>query len=137
MLKSFCIPGESKWGALDKQPYEATMLKFLVFPLCVLILPSLGVCDGMDVSQNRVHPAPEITEAPDLDKRLPPVIPGQKIEVSGQKMRVWSTSGPVPVSPVPRPPRNTPDTGRIQGGNGDISVIVDRRGDSVDRDSRE
>lgn len=38
------------------------------------------------------------------DKRLPPVLPGEVVVTEeGQKMRVWSSSGPVPVNPRPTP----------------------------------
>lgn len=36
------------------------------------------------------------------DPRLPPVMPGEEIVTeTGQKMRVWSSAGPVPVNPQP------------------------------------
>ncbi len=38
------------------------------------------------------------------DPRLPPVMPGEEIVTqTGQKMRVWSSAGPVPVNPQPTP----------------------------------
>jgi hypothetical protein len=38
------------------------------------------------------------------DKRLPPVLPGEEVTTEGgRKMRVWSSSGPVPVNPRPTP----------------------------------
>lgn len=54
------------------------------------------------------------------NNRLPPVIPGEEIVTeTGQKMRVWSSAGPVPVNPRPTP----------QTYNGGLpSVIVDGRG---------
>lgn len=38
------------------------------------------------------------------DPRLPPVLPGELIVTEeGERMRVWSSSGPVPVNPPPQP----------------------------------
>jgi hypothetical protein len=53
------------------------------------------------------------------DKRLPPVLPGEEIVTeTGQRMRVWSSSGPVPINPPPQP----------QQLGGGVPVIVDGRG---------
>ena len=58
------------------------------------------------------------------DGRLPPVIPGETVELpSGEKMKVWSSTGPVPIATVP-----TVGNG-YNGGVGDIDVIVDDRHD--------
>lgn len=55
--------------------------------------------------------------------RLPPVLPGEEIVTeTGQKMRVWSSAGPVPVNPQPTA-QPLPD-GRSVGG---VGVIVDSR----------
>ncbi len=55
------------------------------------------------------------------DKRLPPVLPGEEVVTEGgQRMRVWSSSGPVPVNPRPTP----------QGYNGGMpGLILDGRRD--------
>lgn len=55
--------------------------------------------------------------------RLPPVLPGEEIETeTGQRMRVWSSSGPVPVNIQPTP-------SNVEGniGNSGVGVIVDSR----------
>lgn len=53
--------------------------------------------------------------------RLPPVMPGEEIVTeTGQKMKTWSSSGPVPVNR--RPPPQTVGNGSGLGG-----VIVDTR----------
>jgi hypothetical protein len=53
------------------------------------------------------------------DKRLPPVLPGEEVVTeTGQRMRVWSSSGPVPINPPPQP----------QQLGGGVPVIVDGRG---------
>ena len=58
------------------------------------------------------------------DDRLPPVLPGEEVVTqTGQKMRVWSSSGPVPVNQQP--------TQQPWGGGypyGGPAVIVDGRG---------
>jgi len=59
------------------------------------------------------------------DPRLPPVLPGEEIVTeTGQRMRVWSSAGPVPVNPRP-----TPQTLQGNNGYGGPSVIVDGRFD--------
>lgn len=59
------------------------------------------------------------------DDRLPPVLPGEEVVTqTGQKMRVWSSAGPVPMNVPP-----TPQT--LNGGGygyGGPAVIVDGRG---------
>jgi hypothetical protein len=58
------------------------------------------------------------------NNRLPPVLPGEEVVTeTGQKMRVWSSSGPVPVNPRP-----TPQVLNGNGNNGFGGVIVDGRG---------
>lgn len=38
------------------------------------------------------------------DDRLPPVLPGEEVVTqTGQRMKVWSSAGPVPVNPMPTP----------------------------------
>ena len=57
------------------------------------------------------------------DPRLPAVMPGEEIVTeTGQKMKVWSSAGPVPVNPQPTP-QSLPG-----GANGaGVGVIVDTR----------
>lgn len=56
-----------------------------------------------------------------FDKRLPPVLPGEEVKDSGKKMKVWSTSGPVPVAQPPEPWKGTIPPG--------LGIIVDQRKD--------
>ena len=57
------------------------------------------------------------------DDRLPPVLPGEEVVTqTGQKMRVWSSAGPVPVNQQPTPQTLGGD------GYGGPAVIVDGRG---------
>lgn len=61
------------------------------------------------------------------DKRLPPVIPGEEVQIGGKRVKVTTTAGPVPVgSPVDL------NSDRLKGedvkealGNG--GIIVDNR----------
>lgn len=60
-----------------------------------------------------------------FDKRLPPVLPGEEVSDGKNRMKVWSTSGPVTVGPAPEPWKGTPeDQRRILGS--DVGVIVER-----------
>ena len=57
------------------------------------------------------------------DKRLPPVMPGEEIVTeTGQRMRVWSSSGPVPVNAQPTP-QSLPNGSTNSG----IGLLVDGR----------
>lgn len=60
-----------------------------------------------------------------LDRRLPPVLPGQEVTVNGQKMNVWSTAGEVPVGQAPDPWKQNPAVTQqqLQG----AGVIIDQR----------
>ena len=65
-----------------------------------------------------------------FDKRLPPVLPGEIVNDSGRKMKVWSTSGPVPVSDAPEPWKKDEDV--LSGGKtgpSDVHVVIDKRKD--------
>jgi hypothetical protein len=59
------------------------------------------------------------------DDRLPPVLPGEEVVTeTGQKMRVWSSAGPVPKNLQP-----TPQTLNGNGyGYGGPAIILDGRG---------
>ena len=60
-----------------------------------------------------------------FDQRLPPVLPGEEVNDSGQRMKVWSSAGPVPINNL-----NAWGTGGTPiPGLGGIGVIVDRRRD--------
>ena len=64
--------------------------------------------------------------AASFDKRLPPVIPGEEIKTGGGKVKVWSTSGQVPVYKAPEPWQR--HTHRVDGlDDQPIEVIVDQR----------
>ena len=70
--------------------------------------------------------APDADDKPTTrqdDDRLPPVLPGEEVVTqTGQKMRVWSSAGPVPVNTQPPPQSLGGD------GYGGPAVIVDGPG---------
>lgn len=61
----------------------------------------------------------------DLDPRLPPVLPGQEVRIGGKKMKVWSSSGPVPASEAPQAPNVGSNSSDVKVG--EIGVVIDRR----------
>jgi hypothetical protein len=61
-----------------------------------------------------------------FDKRLPPVLPGEEVSDGKNRMKMWSTSGPVPVAPAPEPwKESVAERNRLLGSG--IGVIVDQR----------
>ncbi|MCB0337746.1 MAG: hypothetical protein KDD62_15625 [Bdellovibrionales bacterium] len=66
-----------------------------------------------------------------FDKRLPPVLPGEEVRDGKRKLKVWSTSGPVPVADEPEPWNVKGEHKRPLNPNS-VNVIVDQR----DRDMR-
>lgn len=111
------------------------MIRHLIIA-AVLVFPAGGAWgDGeaegcppgaeCEEAQPIVEPAPDPSPMPKLDKRLPPVLPGQSVEIGGRKMKVWSTSGPVPVGNPPEPWREF--NGRTYLDTQDLDVIVDQR----------
>ena len=95
-----------------------TCIRGLVFSslLAVALPMGVSIADG-------VAPSATPNQASDasFDKRLPPVLPGERVSDDGHTMRVWSTTGPVPVSSAPAAPS--------AGESVDLGgVIVDERG---------
>jgi hypothetical protein len=99
----------------------------LLLPLAVTICLSAGLllgdaafADGKPGYDQARQQRPTTRQ---YDPRLPPVMPGEEIVTeTGQKMKVWSSAGPVPVNPQPTP-QQLPS-----GVNGaGIGVIVDSR----------
>jgi hypothetical protein len=98
---------------------------FLLSGFVVSVVSACGVALA-DQSGTGDEAAAESNEKPTNrqdDDRLPPVLPGEEVVTeTGQKMRVWSSAGPVPRNLQP-----TPQT--IYGnGYGGPDVIVDGRG---------
>ncbi len=101
-----------------------TMRRLLTLP--ILFLLSALVCSGAPSAHADSSAGPAVQGADptptgkQYDKRLPPVLPGEEIVTEGgRKMRVWSSSGPVPVNPPQQPQ---------QFYGGAPGVILDGRG---------
>jgi hypothetical protein len=96
----------------------------LTLLLCTLSVALGDQADSGDDSTGGVAGADQPTTRQD-DDRLPPVLPGEEVVTqTGQKMRVWSSAGPVPINqqPTPQP------WGGGGYGYGGPAVIVDGRG---------
>jgi len=98
----------------------------VICSICVMVAvvaaPGFVFADQSDSGES----VPDADDKPTTrqdDDRLPPVLPGEEVVTqTGQKMRVWSSAGPVPVNPQP-----TPQT--LNGnGYGGADIIVDGRG---------
>jgi hypothetical protein len=98
---------------------------WLLTLLCCTLSVALGdQADSGDDSTGGVAGADQPTTRQD-DDRLPAVLPGEEVVTqTGQKMRVWSSAGPVPINqqPTPQP------WGGGGYGDGGPAVIVDGRG---------
>lgn len=94
-----------------------------MFSLSLLpILSNTASADGLAYEQPRQEAAePDYIPDSERSKRLPPLLPGQEVSHGGRKMRVWTTVGPVPVSPAPEPFKDREQV--VTPG----SVIVDSR----------
>jgi hypothetical protein len=92
----------------------------LILPVMAVVVLFGAALARADSTGLPGQPAGGITpSSKQYDKRLPPVLPGEEIVTeTGQRMRVWSSSGPVPVNPPP--PQQQP--------YGGVPVIVDGRG---------
>ena len=100
---------------------------FALSPLFIVVAVS-SFCTPVTWADGNGSTAPDRVGNPtsrQYDQRLPPVIPGEEVVTEGgQRMRVWSSSGPVPINPVP-----TPQTlnGNGNGTGYGPAVIVDGR----------
>ena len=107
-------------------------MRHLAIPIifCLFISASVSArADGVAVVEESAPVAegtPNQASDASFDKRLPPVLPGEQVNDSGRKMKVWSTAGPVTVSSAPPEPyqeNQIRNTERIMGGG----AIIDRR----------
>ena len=69
------------------------------------------------------------TDARALDKRLPPLLPGEEVTTQGKTMKIWTSSGPVSVGDVHKPasPDTKDSTSLGKSDIDDVDIIVDRR----------
>lgn len=102
--------------------------------LIAILAPNLVRADGESENHEWAAPsqvAPKKDSARINDPRLPPLLPGEEVNAGGNTIRMWTTSGPVPVSEAPEP-FAAPSAPRLgthhdQSELGDIGVIVDQR----------
>ncbi len=97
---------------------------FLFSSVAIAVFAACGVAfaDQGDTNDSSTDTDDKPTTRQD-DDRLPPVLPGEEVVTqTGQKMRVWSSAGPVPVNQQPTPQSLGGD------GYGGPAVIVDGRG---------
>lgn len=87
------------------------------------ILADTGVADEWAPAESATPSPPSLHSDAQFDKRLPPVLPGERLSDDGRPIKVWSSSGPVPVGTVAQPGQPS-QTMPIPDG---VSVIVDGR----------
>ncbi|MCB0322687.1 MAG: hypothetical protein KDD69_03905 [Bdellovibrionales bacterium] len=97
------------------------LLKLLMAALAVLAgtAPAMAGADGDAGAGGGLaadsEPSPTV-------QRTDRVLPGERVQTpSGQTLKVWSTEGPVPVSPPARPF----ETETWPGRPGDVHIVVD------------
>lgn len=101
---------------------------------CCIVCSSKTFADGDPDNSWTVPKEAHVAETPNrasdasFDKRLPPVLPGEVVNDSGRKMKVWSTAGPVPVASAPEPWKSNEELKHISPGG--VGVIVDQRKDA-------
>lgn len=134
ILKSIEIKIESNLENRIESSEEPMLLiirrSIYLLSLSLLLICSISLADGGNredwaAPQNKEVSKSSVNDGSDasFDKRLPPVFPGEEVRDNGKKIKVWSTSGPVPVSPPPQP-FDTYNGRQLPSGTG---VIVDRR----------
>ena len=103
----------------------------IVALLSILPIHTAALADGMDSIPNAPlpHATPNERSDASFDSRLPPVLPGEEVNDDGNKMKVWSSAGGVPVSPAPEPFKK--QDGRVDLSNG-TTVILDGRPGGTD-----
>lgn len=101
-----------------RPPLKCCAVVYTLVVACTVIPVTKASADGKADGGGAVNPTTRQN-----DQRLPPVLPGEEIVTeTGQKMRVWSSSGPVPVNPQP-----TPQPLPSGFGGAGVGVIVDGR----------
>lgn len=97
-------------------------LTFGVVSLLDSLILATAFADGDELHPSELHGRTTPTTR-QYNDRLPPILPGEEIETeTGQRMRVWSSSGPVPINRQP-----TPASIENNVGNSGVGVIVDSR----------
>lgn len=107
------------------------MNKKIIFLALILSCFSTKLfADGTDADGFAAPKAPAAGSDAQFDKRLPPVLPGEEVKDGKQTLKVWSTTGGVPVSQAPEPWRDS----NLRGGRlpAEVGVIVERDQDRND-----
>jgi hypothetical protein len=103
-----------------EQPLKLYVVAVITVITCAAVPLKAALADGKVAAENGANPTTR-----QYNERLPPVLPGEEVVTeTGQKMRVWSSSGPVPVNPQPTPQQLPSGV----GGAG-VGVIIDGRTD--------
>lgn len=103
------------------------MKNFIKITGCLVILCGSGTGILRADGQSAPAEAKKVSEA-QFDKRLPPVLPGEELSDGKNTMKVWSTTGPVPVAQPPQPWNQNSNQGTVNyGQTGSVGVIIDRR----------
>jgi hypothetical protein len=105
----------------------------IILSLAIMSFPLRVHADSSQVQNNgapqRAAGERSATTTRQYNDRLPPVMPGEEIVTeTGQKIKTWSSSGPVPVNrrQEPQMGAGNPQAGGGWVGNG-VGVIVDGR----------
>ena len=131
--ESFFTGAESKQSATFGKPGADMKIRPSLILALLVLFPALSWADGSPASEWTAQGQPRPTVTPNtasdasFDPRLPPVLPGETVNDSGRKMKVWSTTGPVPVSTAPEPWRNNHEEVLHHDTHGGVGVIVDTR----------
>ena len=115
---------------------RVTMILILIG---LLFIPDCALADGGSYRENQQmsganrgvgDETPAGPSDAQFDKRLPPVLPGERVKDSNRRMKVWSSAGPVPVQnqapTAPQPGVNNTDTNVLEKVD-DIDVFIDKR----------
>jgi len=93
-------------------------------------LENLVLADGVGYGDTTLRARPEGFATPgsdaSFDMRLPPVLPGEEVSDGKNRMKMWSTSGPVPVAPAPEPWKESDAVRNKILGSG-VGVVIDQR----------
>ena len=116
-----CVPGgESMKDLSTKHSLKLCTGAVVTLVICAALPMNSARADGKVAAESGANPTTR-----QYNDRLPPILPGEEVVTeTGQKMRVWSSSGPVPVNPQPTPQQLPSGI----GGAG-VGVIVDGRTD--------
>ncbi|NDC39530.1 MAG: hypothetical protein EBZ48_16075, partial [Proteobacteria bacterium] len=102
----------------------------ICFALSFILVPWRVEADGSPTPGTRAKSGAEKVgaDAAVADPRIPPVFPGEEVRDGDKVMKMWSTSGPVPVAQPPEPWPARSGAAVVGNGSG-VGVIVDARRD--------